>query len=189
MTTDFKQLLAAAKLPERTVQLCLRGDLVAEFEALDRELAEAEKTVSNSLAGNGTGDLLDRMDALQAQMRESTATVRLRAMPKPAFRALVQSHPPRRDPETNEMVDADKFLGVNGETFFDALIRACWVDPVLDDADWQQLVAVLSDRQYDELSDAAWSVNRSEVDIPFSPAASRMRRASADESNLPTGSA
>jgi hypothetical protein len=37
---SFKAMMAEARLPERTVDLCLRGDLIAEFQALDAEFNE-----------------------------------------------------------------------------------------------------------------------------------------------------
>lgn len=177
--STFKEKLAAARLPERIVPICLRGDLVADHEAAERELEQAQKTANDSLAGNGVGPIVDRIEALEAEMREHTHDFRLRALPKPAWRVLVGEHPPRRN-EDGSMVDADR-SGINSATFYDALIRACLIDPVLDDEDWADLVEALTDRQYDDLADSAWALNRHEVSIPFSRAASRMRRASGDE--------
>jgi hypothetical protein len=183
---DVKAMLAAAKLPEKTVPVCLRGDLVAEHEEAERQLAEAEKLadVRDSLdGGGGIGELVEHLEALEAQMREHTLTFRLRAMPKPKFRALVAAHPPRKD-DDGEVEEADRYLGVNSQTFFDALIEACVVAPELDADDWFRLIGpdgVLSDHQFDQLSTAAWGVNRHDVDVPFSRAASRLKRTSAPE--------
>jgi hypothetical protein len=180
---SFKAMLAEAKLPEKTVPICLRGDLVAEFEDAERLLEAASEHRNDSLDGGGdVGELAERIEALREQMREDTYTFRLRALPKRDFRALVSDHPPRR--VTNEAGDEefhqqDRFLGVNFETFFDALIRASVVDPELDDADWVVLLQEkLTDKQYDKLADGSWTLNRSDVDIPFSHAASLISRTS-----------
>jgi hypothetical protein len=175
MTPDFRALLAGAKLPEKTLPVCLRGDLTAEFERLDRALTEAQRNEPDSLAGNGTGDLVDQIEAVREQMREHTYDFRLRALPKPRFRALIGDHPPRRG-DGGEILETDRVFGLNTDTFFDALIRACVVDPQLDDQTWAQLEPVLTDRQYDQLATASWDVNRSDVDVPFSLAASRISR-------------
>jgi hypothetical protein len=167
---NFKAMLAEAKLPERTVPICLRGDLVAKHEELERQLELAQKRELNSLAGNGAANLAEQIDALQDQMQEATFPFRLRALPRPQFRALVNAHPPRRNDE-NEIVDDDKFIGVNAETFFDAMVRACLVDPELDEQGWNDLAESLTSHQWDALSDAAWGLNRREVDVPFSHAA------------------
>ena len=176
---NFKAMMAEARLPERTVQICLRGDLVADHEAAERELERAEKAAITSLAGNGTAEIADRIQALEEQMREHTYAFRLRAMPKPKFRAIVAAHPSRRDDE-GRVIDADR-LGVNSETFFDALILTCLVDPELTAEEFGELADVLTENQYDHLSTAAWNLNKDEVDIPFSLAASRTRRNSASE--------
>lgn len=181
MPPDFKALLAGAKLPERSVPICLRGDLAADHEALERQLGQAQKKVVDSLDGNGVGDLVDRIEALQAEMAEHTYPFRLRALPRADFRALFAAHPPRRDDENN-IVEADRNLGVNRDTFFDALIRACTIDPALEDAEWDELLGGrLTDRQFGDLEDAAWYLNRGEVDVPFSQAASLARRNTSSE--------
>lgn len=175
---DFSSLLASAKLPERTVPTCLRGDLVADHEAAERELEAAQKAAGNSLAGGGVGDIVDRIEALETLMRDSTYPFRFRALPKAAWRALCAEHPPRRG-DDGEAVETDR-IGVNAETFYDAIIRACLVDPSPSDEEWPALFDALTDRQYDGLAEAAWAVNRREIDIPFSRAASRARRGSGD---------
>ncbi len=174
---NFAALLAEAKLPETTIVLCLRGDLAADHEAADRELEEAEKTNVDSLAGSGIGDLVDRIRALESEMREHSYEFRLRALPRTQWRELCSAHPPRRG-DDNEIVDSDKFMGVNVETFYDAIVRACVVDPELDDASFKTLIDTLTDRQFDQLFEAAWGINRRDVDVPFSRAASRMKTTS-----------
>lgn len=176
--TNLKEILAGAHLPERTVPLCLRGDLVAEFEELERKLEDTGRRPADSLAGDGSGDIIDRMEALQDQMRASTVTFRLRALPKPKWRALLAAHPPRRG-DDGEPLAEDVTIGVNRETFFDAIIRACLVDPEVDDETWDMMAGEngrLTDRQLATLTDAAWDVNRGEISIPFSRAASRVKR-------------
>jgi hypothetical protein len=182
VSSTFRDKLKQAKLPERTVPICLRGDLVADHEALERELKAAQDRPVDSLEGNGVGALVDRIEALQDEMREFTEDFRLRALPRRQFRELVAAHPPRRDPDSNDPVQEDAVLGVNRETFFDALIRAAVVEPELADDEWTELFdEKLTDRQYGDLEDAAWFLNRAEVDVPFSHAASRAKRSSGPE--------
>lgn len=177
---NFKSMLAEAKLPEATVPICLRGDLAADHEALERELERAEKTGAGSLAGSGAGELADRILALEDEMREHTYEFRLRALPRVKWRELCHAHPPRRG-DDNEIMEPDRYVGINAETFYAAMIRACLVDPELTDEEFEQALEALTDRQFDDLSDAAWALNRKEVDIPFSRAASKMKRDSAAE--------
>ncbi len=176
---NFTAMLAKAQLPETTVPICLAGHLAAEHEAAERELEEASRKPGDSLAGTGAAAIVERIEALEVEMRENTYDFRLRAMPRAAWTTLVNAHPPRRG-DDNEIVDTDR-MGVNAETFYAAIIRACLVDPELTDDEWSQLEQKLTDRQYSDLADAAWALNRREVDIPFSLAASRMRRDSGAE--------
>lgn len=179
-TPTFAAKLAAARLPERTVEICLRGDLVADHEAAERDLEQAQQAGTSSLAGNGSAEIIERIDALEAEMRESSVTFRVRAMPRPRWRALLAEHPPRRG-DDGEIVADDAAVLINTETFYDALIRACVVEPEMTGDDWDQLSQVITDRQFGDLSLAAWMINRGEVDVPFSLAASRMKRATAGE--------
>lgn len=175
-----------AQRAERTVPICLAGHLVADWERADRELQRAQKEGSNSLEGGGVGELVDQVRTLESAMREHTDQFRLRAMPRHEFRALIADHPPRLG-DDGDPVREDAQVGVNRETFFAALIRASVVEPALDDEDWAFLLGdagkegVLTDRQFTDLEDAAWFLNRGEVNVPFSHAASIASRNFGDE--------
>ncbi|MFC6017802.1 hypothetical protein ACFP2T_16495 [Plantactinospora solaniradicis] len=172
--STIKDAIRAAKLPERVVPVCLNLDLQAEFEAAERELQELLDRPRDSLAAGGPPkDLSQRVRDLEAEMREHTHDFRLRALPRPGWLALVADHPPRQT-EDGAVDQRDQYVGVNAETFFTALVRASVVAPELDEEDWRLLLdEKLTDRQFDQLSDAAWSLNRRDVDVPFSRAASR----------------
>lgn len=180
MTIDFRTLLKQAKLPERSVPVCLRGDLAADHEAAERALEAAQRAATNDMEGDGVGALVDRIETLQAEMREHTYDFRLRALPRHEYRELVAAHPPRRN-DDGEVNQGDVALGFNQDTLIPDLIRRATIDPDLDDGEWEQLLGEkLTDRQYGDLADAAYFLNRGEVDVPFSRAASRAKRDSAD---------
>lgn len=188
-----KDLIRAAKLPEKSVPVCLQADLVAEHEAAERELEQARTRTGKRLdSGGEVRELSERLAALEAEMAEHTIDFRLRAMPRPKWKAFVAAHPPRKA-EDGTVDERDKYIGVNIETFFDVLVRVSVVEPQLDDEDWRILFGdseeqkeklraegkedeieegKLTDRQFDALSDAAWVLNRHGVDVPFSRAAS-----------------
>lgn len=178
---DAVELIRSAKLPERTVSLCLRGDLAAKHEELCARLADAERKPADSLAGNtAVRELAEEITDLEAQMAESFVPFLLRALPRRDWAALVAKHPPRRD-EGGKILDAD-VNGLNVEAFMGEVLHRCIVDPVLDDELFDTLIGEsLSDAQYEQLTDAVWSLNRRDVSVPFSRAASRILRASAPE--------
>lgn len=173
-------LLDEAKPVERAFAVCLRKDLVAEFEALDRERENLPKHGGgNSLAGPGSAarEIAEQLEALREQMKASTITVKVRALPRKAFRNLVAAHPPRKDEEGN--VRPNDRIGFNADTFFEPLVRASIVEPALTPERWTRLLdETLSDGQYQELASLCWLVNTDDVDIPFSEAASEILKGS-----------
>jgi len=185
---DFDKLLDQARPVERTVPLCLRGDLVAEFEALERELDKAQAKASDSLAGSGASGIAARMEALREQMTDSTVDFRLRGLPRPKYRALTAAHPPRQLAD-GKVHPEDEGEGLNQATFWDALVRACIVGPELTEAQQTRLLEeVLSDRQFEQLGVAALACCRGTVDVPFSFAASRVLTGSGNGSRRPSDS-
>jgi hypothetical protein len=169
--SDIDVLLAAARLPETTEPLCLRGDLAAEVEELERQLATQEAAPRVSIAsGGGARATAERIAELQSQMEQFTVSCRLRAMNRFEWTRFLLEHPPRPSD------DVDVRAGYNRETLLPALLRKSMVEPVLTDKQWTQLDAVMTDAQFDRLASAAWGINRRDVSVPFSPTASRILR-------------
>lgn len=172
---DINTLIDEADLPERSIRLCIKGKLVAQFEALEQQRADAASRIDvDSLAGGGgeSRAFSAEMEALREKMKASTITVVMRALPRKKWRKLLDQHPPRRD-EEGTIFPADR-AGFNNETIIEPLIRACWATPVLTPERMTHLLdEVVSDRQYERLAELAWAVNRDDVDIPFSLAASK----------------
>jgi hypothetical protein len=165
----------------RTVPIVMDGDLVAEFEELERQLAEAlQKPASDSLEdGSSAQAIAELIEQLREQMKESTHVFVIKALLGKDYRELKALHPPRQG-EDGDILDEDRFLGANVETFLVPLLKACCADPVIDDEVWAE-IENLSDRQYDELINTAITVNRGRVDIPFSRAASAVMASSSPE--------
>jgi hypothetical protein len=177
---DFDTMLGKAELPETTVRLCLAGNLAAEHERLNGELEQLIKKPVTKFSGDGRGELATRIKQLEEQMAESTYPFRLRALPRPAWRSFVAEYPPRKTP-SGEVEEADARLGVNTETFWEALVRRCLIDPEPTDERWSVLLEKLTDNQFSKLADGAWSVNRRDVDVPFSSAVWALNQSSESE--------
>lgn len=171
---DITEALAGAKLPEKTVAVCLRGDLQAEFDQLEKLLTAAQQDRSDSLdAGGRIRELAAQIKEIEQEMADHTVTFRMRAVPRRRWTVLVAEHPPRDD---NQL---DRVLGVNEETFTSVLIRECAVDPQLSAEQWDRLDEALTEFQWQKLFNVAWSLNARDVDVPFSHAASTILRATA----------
>lgn len=168
--------IRAGKLRTDEFPVCLDPDLVREYEQLLEHRDEAREATRDSLAGGNVVELDTEIADLLEQMQAATLTLVLQSLPRPRFRALIDEHPPRRDAD-GKLTHAEDALGVNADTFFEALIRACLTAPVLDEETLTLLLDErLNDKQWQNLADAAWNLNRTTVDVPFSPAVSPSRR-------------
>lgn len=153
--STLHDLIADAKPPARTVEVCLRGDLTADLERATRALALATANEAD------TTEAMAQIAALRKQMAAATVEVTLTAMPRGDWLSLIAGHPPR------DGNDTDQRVGFNTETFYDAAIRRSWAAPEATDDDLTGLLGALNDRQFNDLADAAWSVNAGGVSVPF----------------------
>lgn len=186
----FKDRRAAAKMPQRTVDICLRGDLRSQIEALDSDLVDLMKEQPDRLVGNvAARQLADEIEALRCQMSDETDLFLLRALPRgrpvapgtelpegpKTWNELKSLHPPRKDNNT------DAIRGVNIDTFSAALVKICTVSPELDDEDWVDLIDnLLTPNQYESLVGTAWALHDEAVDVPLSRAALRIRNSDSE---------
>jgi hypothetical protein len=182
---DFKSLLATAALPEDSLQVCLRGDLAARHSELDRTLQAALRSQGPATLGDAadTATLAEELQTIEAAMRDASVTIRVRALPRADWQALVAKHPPREGHEGDQSQGCD-FPGLMA-----AAIPLCIVDPVIDQETWDRFNDVLSAGDYDRLLAAVWQINRGGTSVPKSRLASLMIRANSDdgESPGPTG--
>lgn len=172
---SIDEILDQATPPEKTVPICLAGHMQAEFEELERDLAIArDKPAEGTLAGGANPlatQIAQQIVELRERMREHTKVFRFRGLSRRAFSDLIAKYPPSKEDEA-EGKDVD------WETFGVALIAACAVDPAMTEEKAGKLVDVLTSAQYDSLFAAAFSVNKRDVDVPFSYAASAVLQSS-----------
>lgn len=169
---DVKAMIASARLPERTVPLCLRGDLTAEFEDLMRALVAAASVpdapgASDSLAGPEPDERIEelktRVDALKAEMEAGTYVFRVRATARPAFNKLIVEHPPR------DGVVGDQNAGYDVHAVETILVRTGVFDPAMTAAEWDEMDLLLTPWQYTQLVSAADAATLEPVEsVPFS---------------------
>lgn len=177
----ISDLLAQAKLPELVVPICLRGDLYAEHDELDAKLTGLRRDYDgDDRMGDPRWaeiqDLAASIVALEAQMKASTVKFRLRAQNKSKKAAVILANPPREGNAT------DRAFGANEPAFYEAMVRACLVDPMPEsDDEFAALIEALSDGQFNALVQAAVSVSGgATTEVPFSPAASAVTHRSSE---------
>ncbi len=178
-STDAKTILKNARRRETTYRLCLRGDLIAEHEALEAELARLTSqggwTASSLSDVSPVVELAAKIEALQAELREQTVTLRFRALRRVDWEALVAAHPGKTEDEKFDV-----------ESFAAPLVAACLVDPELSPAEFDDLWDdALNHEQRDEVFGAAWAANTEATAVPFSERASVVTRWREQNSRLP----
>src|SRR4051812_48838431 len=125
---DIEQIISSARRPETTVPLCLRGDLQAVWEQLDRDFDVADKSITEEVTAGGSPiqavKIAEQMEAVRQEMLDSTISFVLRGMSRGQWKKVVEDHPPV------EGVD-DESAEVNEESFVTAMISTCTIDPVM----------------------------------------------------------
>ncbi|WP_214322090.1 hypothetical protein [Nonomuraea sediminis] len=163
MSNSIADLRAKVRRPEKSVALCLAGDLQAQFEDLERELATARDRSAGTLAGGSAEatEIAQKIRALEAEMQEHTEVFRFKGLTRREYKDLVAEHPPSSE-------DEEKGNDVDWETFGVGLIAACCVSHPMTYAEAGELVDILTAAQYGSLFQAAQAVNVHGLDVPKS---------------------
>lgn len=171
---NTKELLKAAKLPERSITLQLRGDLVAEIEEMERELAEiaqVEVTTKRMVGNPRAKELAALIEAKREEMADALFPMRLRALTPNAWRDLLRKHPPKKGQDT--LVDVLPFMG-------EALPLSVISPDDMDSEDWETLQTSIPTGEMTRLINTVWELNTQGADIPKSLLASVVNRPSDD---------
>ena len=147
------EALKNAKLPETVVPVCLDASAIEAYREAE---AEARRAASDSLAGKPEipAELVERVES-------STIRFTMRALPPRQWTDLVKNHPPRKDHRE------DRQVGFNEETLYEALVRACIVEPVPSDEEWAQIDEVLTEGEWIRLVQTAQTLNLVGSKLPF----------------------
>jgi hypothetical protein len=170
---SIEDILKQAKPRERTVKVCIAGDIAGELETLQDELARVSSDWEPSdLAEVHPGrELAERMKALREQARAAEVPFTLRYVGDKAYSDLLAAHPADNDNEA-----------FNSATFPRALIAASCTDPVMTEEQAAELFEKLNQGEIKKLFDAAWDVHNAADVVPFSLAASALLAALGGES-------
>jgi hypothetical protein len=160
---DITEILRRAKPREKSVFMCLAGDLIALVDRLEKQLTGlSDGFRPQSLAsGNPAEKIAKQISTAREQMQKAETEFRFRALGDREWSDLVASHPSKNKGE-----------GWDPQTFPKALVSACCVDPVMTPEQAEELFQVLNEGQRTELMQAAYDVNAEATSIPFSVSAS-----------------
>jgi hypothetical protein len=164
MGQSIDAILAQATPRERTVKVCVRGDLAGQADRLAEELAKvSEEWEPADLTDVHPGrKVAAELKAVREQIKAAEVPFVLRYIGDKAYSDLLAAHPSEND---NELFNAD---------FPKALIAASCVDPVMTEKQAAELFEKLNQGEIKRLFDAAWDVHNSSEIVPFSLAASAL---------------
>lgn len=170
--------------PEKLVEVCLNGALVAEYEAVEAELkAKRQERVVDKRMNDPILELEKKKAELWGAQREDTVVFRLRGLPRATWSKLKLDNPPRKDDEV------DQHYGFNIDAIFDKAMGYEDEDPSRNaivsvtkngepvefkPTDWADFAADLTDAQYNEFCVALNSLNGGRLEVPFSPTGYKM---------------
>jgi hypothetical protein len=162
---DIDDFLDGLKLPETEVPICMRGDLQARFEELERDLEAARRAPEPDSLGDVSDSIriAQQVEALRAEMQQHVRYFLLRAKPRKEWSDLVKEHKPRKQ---------DAPADFNRETFPVAALAACCVRPSLSEEQAGRVVDHVTQGQWSTLWTAIMELNGGSGDVPFSYAAS-----------------
>lgn len=179
VTLSIDEVLAQARPKTTTVRVCLRGDLLGQHEALERELAEARRLDESENRHAEAPGVARRLQELEAEIDKAQVQFTFEAVGQKAWTDLGAEHPP---------TEADREVGLefNGRTFPVAAIAASAVEPKMSVEQAQQLFTRLNFGQWRVLWGGCLAANVEGTDVPFSAAASAVLRGSEMKSERPT---
>jgi hypothetical protein len=147
--------------PRTATVVIFQGDYLDRIRLLEQK-AQAAKDAEGA-APRRVGStpeylqIAEEHDALVQEAEASALRIVVKALRRSEWRALVAEHPPREDNKS------DASVGVNEDTFREALVPASIIEPVdftADDLD------ELSDADYDRIYYTAFGLNRGAVVSP-----------------------
>lgn len=170
---DGDALLAKLKPTLKIVrqQVCMRPDLMDEWEAAESALIAAQDSLAApgrrlAAQAESTEALAERVQAAEAAAEEASVWFEFQALPVEKYQMLVAEHPPRGD---NHL---DLFAGHDREAVADELVRRCLINPVFSEAGWAEYKATCRASVWGALRDAASEANGGQVAPPKSLVAS-----------------
>lgn len=180
MGLSIDEILATARRPEDTVPICLRGDLVSAFHELERRLPVAATVAANLGERAEVSVIAEQMQALREEMAEAEVPFLLRALPPKQWTKFHLTHPNEKGKDETPEAFEERVYRWTCE----AVALTC-VEPAMTPEQVDELVPLLSTRQWFDLYQRAITLNTGDVSVPFSEAASELTRRTGTTSRRP----
>lgn len=173
-TLPIDQILAGRKLPQTSIPLCLRLDVMSEIEELERQINALRSGVEDDdprLVGTETdaAALADRIRELEEVARQYTIDLRIQALEKKEWAAKVAQFT-EEDDEGNAKLD----MGAVVEHVL--TLPGVIISPEMSGSQRDQMIAGLSDGQWETVLKKVFDLNRRTVSVGKSLTASLVTR-------------
>jgi hypothetical protein len=176
---NIEEILAQAKPKTVTVRVCLRGDLLAEHDELERQLVEARRLDESELRHAEAPHIAEQVQELERQIDAAAVPFTFTAIGQKAWSDLLAQYPP-----TDE--DRAQRYEFNPKAFPQAAIAASASDPQISPEQAHKLYAALNFGQWQQLWSGCLDANVEGTSVPFSGAASVILRGSETKSDSHT---
>jgi len=145
MPLDFAELQKRKRPATATRDIALDP---AAVDAYNEALAARDEAVAHVTTSEGVGvaearrrlaEATDALVATETALRDSLATFRFQALGADEYESLVDLHPPTPEQTATARREGNLLPKWNVDTFPQALVAACCVEPALDEAEVSQL--------------------------------------------------
>jgi hypothetical protein len=166
---SLDEILNGRKRAQKSIPICLRLDVMAEIEELERKITASKGNAVDDLRMvDDTDDvpaMIDRIRELEDTARQYTVDLRIAAIDKKEWSAKVGEHTTTDD-------DGNSKLDIAGLIEHVLSLPGTIVSPEMTADQRTTLIAGLSDGQWEKVMNDVFNLNRRTVDVGKSLTAS-----------------
>lgn len=176
---SIDQILSAAKLPQESVPICMRADVLSEIGELERRIrvltADDDDIRMISQHEDNAADLADRIRELEAEADRHTINLRLQGVDRRRWNVAIDNHKAEDEDSGEEKLDLNALVE---ELFAESL-----VSPEMGPAEQERFLATVTEGQWEKIVQTIWVLNRTVTTVGKSVTASQvfMRRSAKPE--------
>lgn len=172
-TLSIDEILNGRKRPQKSIPICMRLDIMAEIEELERAIQAAQGTAVDDLRMSGSDEdavtLADKITELEAIGRQYTIDLRIQALDKKEWAEKVALY-------TTEDDNGDDKLDMGALTEHVLALPGTIVSPEMTADQRSRFIAGLSDGQWETVMKGNFELNRRTVSVGKSLTASLVTR-------------
>lgn len=170
---SLDEILNGRKRPQKSIPICLRLDVVAEIEELERQIQSGKGNAADDLrmvSGEAeTAELADRIRELEAVAHQYSIDLRVQALDRTEWPEKVAVYT-----ETDDT--GEKKLNLPGLIEHVLSMPGVIVSPEMTTEQRTNLLSGLSDGQWEKVMNDVFQLNRRTVDVGKSLTASLVTR-------------